>query len=139
VSIEATRGEIAALLRLAELDAQAQDPTPDTLPARREASRRQVTGVLLERYETLLEIGREPPIVPIERGGCSGCHVRLPTMMEYRARGAPAIHTCPRCRRMLYAPEMLREEGTRGAGPEKEAGPEKKAGLGRGAPAAERS
>jgi hypothetical protein len=29
-------------------------------------------------------------------------------MFESRARRSPAIHTCPRCHRMLYAPEFVR-------------------------------
>jgi hypothetical protein len=30
-------------------------------------------------------------------------------MVEYQARRAPAVHKCPHCRRLLYAPELVRE------------------------------
>jgi predicted nucleic acid-binding Zn-ribbon protein len=107
--IEVTAQEVGALLQLVELDAQTQSLLSETHRSRREATRRRVPRALLDRYQVLLEGGRLPVIVAIERGGCSGCHVRLPTMLEYKARRSPAIHTCPRCHRMLYAPEFLQE------------------------------
>jgi len=107
VKIEATVREIATLLHLAEVDAQAQSLSPEVYGDRREAARRPVPRALRERYETLLEVGRRPVVAAIERAACSGCHVRLPTMLEHAARRSPAIHTCPHCHRMLYAPELL--------------------------------
>jgi predicted nucleic acid-binding Zn-ribbon protein len=108
--IDATVQEIRALLQIAELDGQAEELTPESYGTRREASRRRVARALLDQYESLLEAGRYPVVVAIDRGNCSGCHVRLPTMVEYQARQAPAIHTCPHCRRMLYASELLSKE-----------------------------
>ena len=120
--IEATVREIRALLELAKLDAQAQELPLETYQSRREASRRRVARALLERYQTLLDAGRSPVIAAIERGSCSGCHLRLPTMLESQARRSPAVHTCPHCRRILYAPERLAEEDSRLAkSPEKAA------------------
>jgi predicted nucleic acid-binding Zn-ribbon protein len=112
MSIEATTLQIASLLRLAELDAQATDLSSEAFRARREASLRRVASPLLDRYQALLDVGRAPVVAAIERGSCSGCHVRLPTMMESQARRSPAIHTCPHCRRMLYAPELLAQAGS---------------------------
>jgi predicted nucleic acid-binding Zn-ribbon protein len=111
---DATVQEIRALVQLAEFDAQAQDLPPERLRARRGASQTHLAGRLLDRYLTLLESGRSPVVVAIEGGSCSGCHVRLPTMVEYQARRGPAVHTCPHCRRMLYAPALLGEERARG-------------------------
>lgn len=118
--IEATALEIRTLLQFAELDAQAQSLPPEASKSRREAIRRRVPRVLLERYQMLLEVGRRPVIAAIERGGCSGCHVRLPTMIEARAKRALAIHICPRCQRMLYAPELLPEATRRSSSERKE-------------------
>lgn len=123
MKIEATVPEIRALLQLAELDAQAQSLPPETYRSRREASRKRVAKELIERYQMLLEAGRCPVVVAITRGGCSGCHVRLPTMVEYQARRSPAVHTCPHCRRMLFAPELLSEEDSRGARSQKKVAP----------------
>lgn len=119
--IEATAEEIRALLQLADLDAQAQSLAPETLRARRDASFRRVAKPLRERYQTLLDIGRHPVVVPIDHGSCSGCHVRLPAMIEYQARRTPAVHSCPRCRRMLYAPELVGEQDPGAAAPRKKA------------------
>jgi predicted nucleic acid-binding Zn-ribbon protein len=121
--IETTVREIRALLQLAELDAQVRELTPETYQSRREASRRRVGRTLLERYQTLLDGGRCPAIAAIERASCSGCHLRLPTMVESQARRSPAVHTCPNCRRMVYAPELLAAEDSREEGSQKQGGP----------------
>ena len=107
MTIEATAKEIRALLELAELDQSADQPASQVRRQDREAAARPVSRRLLDRYQSLLEVGRRPVVVAIERGGCSGCHLRLPTMVEQMARRAPAVHTCPHCRRMLYAPELV--------------------------------
>ncbi len=113
--IDATVGEIRILLQLAELDAHSQELPLETYHSQREASRRRVAGGLLERYQTLLDAGRCPVLAAIERASCSGCHLRLPTMLEAQARRSPAVHICPHCRRMLYAPELLAGEDSRQA------------------------
>jgi predicted nucleic acid-binding Zn-ribbon protein len=113
MSIQATAEEIASLLELVALDAGMHEVSPEAFAARREASQRRVASPLLDRYQLLLGIGRDPAVVPIAGGSCTGCHVRLPTMVEYQARRSPAIHTCPHCRRMLYAPELLSGERSR--------------------------
>jgi predicted nucleic acid-binding Zn-ribbon protein len=127
MSIEATVQEIRALLQLAELDVQAQELSPETYGSRREASRKRVGTALLARYQTLLDAGRFPVIAAIERSGCSGCHLRLPTMVASRARRLPAVHTCPHCRRMLYAPELLSTGALRAAGSHKKGAPDRAA------------
>lgn len=91
MKLEATATEIRALLGLAARNTKAQ-----VLPA-----------PLLDRYHWLVGAGRSPAVVPIERGVCSGCHVRLPTMLEHQAGCSLALYTCPHCRRMLYAPGLL--------------------------------
>lgn len=120
--IDATVQEIRALLQIAELDGQAEQLAPETYRSRREASRRRVARALLDRYQSLLEAGRYPVVVAIERGNCSGCHVRLPTIVEYQARRSPAIHTCPHCRRMLYASELLSKESDTSASQKRKKG-----------------
>jgi len=127
MSIEATVQEIRALLQLAELDVQAQELPPEAYRSRREASRKRVARALLELYQTLLAAGRRPVIAAIERASCSGCHLRLPTMVESQARRALAIHACPHCRRMLYAPELITAEALREAGSQKKGAPDRAA------------
>jgi predicted nucleic acid-binding Zn-ribbon protein len=108
VKIEATANEIRALLKLAGADHNA-DHSEEARGQSREAAARQVPRRLLDRYRLLLEVGRAPAFVAMERGVCSGCHVRLPTMVESEVRRSVAVHMCPHCSRMLYVPELVRE------------------------------
>ena len=108
MTIEATVEDVRALLELAKADRVADQGASETRPASRGATARRVPTALLDRYQLLLHGGRTPVIVAIERGACSGCHVRLPVMLEQKASRSTAIHTCPHCRRMLYAPQLVR-------------------------------
>ena len=107
MKIEATAKDIRALLELADLDRGADQVASETRRQGREAAARRVPRRLLDRYQLLLEVGRTPVVVAIERGGCSGCHVRLPTMLEHQARRSLALYTCPSCRRMLHASGLV--------------------------------
>ena len=99
--------EIRALLDLVAEDQRASRSRTSARGERWEAAARRVPRRLIERYEFLIEGGRAPAVVPIDRGTCSGCHLRLPTMTEHRARHAQALHVCPHCRRLLYAADLL--------------------------------
>lgn len=105
MKIEATAMQIRALLELTE----------------RNVGEHEIPRPLLERYHWLLAAGRSPAVVPMERGVCSGCHVRLPTMFEAQAGRSLALYTCPHCRRLLYAQELL--------GPDPEAPPARSPGA----------
>lgn len=107
MKIPATAAEIRILLQLASLDEQAPASGHDAAPGRREALRKSAAGPLLERYDALVGLGRTPALAPIERGACSGCHIRLATMVEHVLRHSSIVQVCPRCRRLLYAPERL--------------------------------
>lgn len=107
MKIDATTDQIRALLRLAERDGHGRET--DVSWRGREAALRGMPRALLERYESLVDAGRAPALVAIEAGTCRGCHVRLPTMLESSARRGPAIHSCPHCGRMLYAPQFVSE------------------------------
>jgi predicted nucleic acid-binding Zn-ribbon protein len=111
--IEASAKEIRALLELAELDRIAPPPGEPASRRDREAAAHRLPRSVLDRYEILLGRGRRPAVGAIERGACSGCHIRLPTMVESRTRRAVAIHICPHCQRMLYVPELVREDAPR--------------------------
>jgi uncharacterized protein len=116
VKIEATVVEIRALLELVEADRSPAERTSKAGGERRETAARQVPPRLLGLYQQLLDAGRNPPVVAIERGLCAGCHMRLPTMLENRARRSVAVHRCPHCRRMLYVPELMVKPGEAAAG-----------------------
>lgn len=113
MKVEVTAKDLGILVELAELDQRAArgEPVPrETYRRSRDRAETRLPASLLDRYQTLLEAGRTPVVVAIERGSCSGCHVRLPTMLESQARRTPAVYACPHCRRMLYARELLGAE-----------------------------
>lgn len=108
MKFEATASQILALMELAELDQMDEAASRVHQPGRGTLARG-IPRLLLDRYELLLQVGRTPVVVPIARGTCSACHMRLPTMVDSMARRAASVHTCPNCRRMLFAPEVVRE------------------------------
>lgn len=110
MKIEATVKDIRALLELAEVDRPADQATSEGHRQGRAALARRVPRRLLDPYQLLREVGRTPAVAAIERGACMGCHVRLPTMLEYKTDRSPAIHRCPHCRRLLYAPRFIGED-----------------------------
>lgn len=121
---EATAGEIRALLRLAELDAEAggEGAPSHSLASRRAAAAKRVPAELLGRYEALLKRGRAPAVSAARRGYCSSCHLRLPAQLEHQIQKAADLFTCPFCRRMLYGPHHLldgqaAEDPPAGSGP----------------------
>ena len=128
MKIDATVEQIRALLHFAELNEDADGVGPQGRDRGHDSKPRGLPRNLVERYHSLFDAGRRPAIAAIEHGICSGCHIRLPTAVESQTRRVPAVHICPSCRRMLYAPELVRE------GPAAEAGlaPRVTAGSGGG-------
>lgn len=110
MKFEATVEQLRALLQLAELDQNAGPPTTEASRRNREAAASHLPRRILDRYELLLQAGRTPVVVTLDRGGCSGCHLRLPTMVETKTRRSPAVHTCPHCQRMIYVREFVSED-----------------------------
>jgi predicted nucleic acid-binding Zn-ribbon protein len=107
MKIEATREDILALLELTEIDARAEPAAAQAQARARDAAERRLPGDLLTRYRWLRAVGRYPVMVAVEQETCSGCHVRLATMIVDRLKRSIGIYACPRCRRMLYAPALL--------------------------------
>jgi len=121
MKIEATREDILALLELTDIDARAEPVVPPAQARARDAAERRLPDELLTRYRWLTAAGRYPVMVAVEQETCSGCHVRLATMIADLVKRSIGIYPCPRCRRMLYAPELL-------SGRPAEEGIERKAG-----------
>jgi predicted nucleic acid-binding Zn-ribbon protein len=120
--IEATREDILVLLELTALDESADSVAPAAQARARDAAQRRLPDDLLTRYRWLTAAGRYPVMVAVERETCSGCHVRLATMLADLVKRSIGVYLCPRCRRMLYAPELLSE-------PKAQGGVERKAGM----------
>jgi predicted nucleic acid-binding Zn-ribbon protein len=94
--------EIAALLRLAELDAAGGEA------AERRALAARVPRDVLDWYHRAVRGGRQPPVVRAVASVCHGCFMRLHAKLDqqFRHRG---VASCPRCLRVVYDPEALGE------------------------------
>ena len=95
--------------RLSELNAQ-----------RREAGQA-VPKPILQRYEFIRSRLKNPVIVPVNAGICSGCHISIPPQSFIELQKGIQILSCPNCQRLIYwsdhiqpeeAPEAAAEEQT---------------------------
>jgi predicted nucleic acid-binding Zn-ribbon protein len=112
--IEATREDIRVLVELIELDDRAGQVVAESETRARDAAERRLPDALLTRYRWLKATGRYPAMAAVEQETCSGCHVRLATMIADLVKRSIGIYTCPGCRRMLYAPELRAERPAEG-------------------------
>ena len=109
-------GEIAALLRLAELDAALlRRPEEQREAALRDAAaERKTLGArisrdVLDAYSKALRGGRQPAVARVVAGVCYGCFVRLHAKLEHHLRQQRGVGSCPHCLRVVYDPAWLSE------------------------------
>jgi predicted nucleic acid-binding Zn-ribbon protein len=106
--------EIAALVRLADLDAallarldERRKPVHDRVADERRALGARLPPDILEAYERALRGGRQPAVVSLVASRCSGCHMRLHSALEQRIRRRRGMAACPHCLRLVYDPAWL--------------------------------
>ena len=105
--------EIAALVRLAELDAAllgtegGQKPRSDEVADERHGLGAWISPEILEAYERALRGGRQPAVVRLLGSVCSGCHVRLHSKLDHVIRRRRGVAACPHCLRLVYDPSWL--------------------------------
>lgn len=106
--------EIAALLRLAELDARllecaggGQAPVDDEVADERHGLGARISADLLEAYDRSLRAGRRPAVVRLQGSVCSGCHMRLHSKLEHQVHVLRGLGACPHCLRLVYDPTWL--------------------------------
>jgi predicted nucleic acid-binding Zn-ribbon protein len=109
-------GEIAALLRLAEVDAALlRRPQEQREAALRDAAaERKTLGArisrdVLDAYSKALRGGRQPAVARVVAGVCYGCFVRLHAKLEHHLRQQRGVGSCPHCLRVVYDPAWLTE------------------------------
>lgn len=73
------------------------------LKAERATRAGRIDGGTLAQYERLRRSKRGLAVARIERGGCRGCRITLPTTVQQRARSGMQIVQCPSCDRILVA------------------------------------
>jgi predicted nucleic acid-binding Zn-ribbon protein len=110
---EKTALEVAALVRLAELDAALlRDPRrsaalgEDAAKERRELVAK-LSAEVLEAYERALRAGRRPAVVRLVGSVCSGCFMRLHSKLDHQIRHRRGAAACPHCLRVVYDPSRL--------------------------------
>jgi predicted nucleic acid-binding Zn-ribbon protein len=107
--------EIAALVRLAELDAallarqddRRRKPVYDEVADERHTLGARLSPDILEAYERAMRGGRHPAVVSLVASRCSGCHVRLHSTLEQKIRRRRGVAPCPHCLRLVYDPAWL--------------------------------
>lgn len=106
-----TEEAVRALADLSEVDLRLSGRgalTPRaarSLEGRREALREAIPGNFLAAYDDLGRAGRRPAVVALVRGAhCGGCYMRVPPQLEGTIRRGQSLHSCPHCRRLLFAP-----------------------------------
>ncbi len=104
--------EIAALVRLADLDAALLDRQRRKVVHDEVADERRTLGArlspdILEAYERAMRGGRHPAVVSLVASVCSGCHVRLHSTLEQKIRRRRGVAPCPHCLRLVYDPVWL--------------------------------
>jgi predicted nucleic acid-binding Zn-ribbon protein len=105
--------EIAALVRLAELDAAlvaregGLGRVPDEVADERRGLGAKLSPEIHEAYDRALRAGRRPAVVRLAANVCSGCNVRLHSTLEQRVRRRRGVGACPHCLRLVYDPAWL--------------------------------
>ena len=113
-------GEIAALVQLAELDAEQLDSEgvrraapSDAVAHERRRLAAKVSAEILEAYNRSLRAGRRPAVVRLAANVCSGCNMRLHATLEQKVRRRRGVGACPHCLRLVYEPAWLHAEDSR--------------------------
>jgi len=113
-SRKAAAREIAALVRLADLDAtllakvdERPEGEHETMADERHSLSASLSPVILDAYHRALRGGRQPAVVSLVASVCSGCHMRLHSTLEQKVRRRLGVAPCPHCLRVVYDPAWL--------------------------------
>jgi predicted nucleic acid-binding Zn-ribbon protein len=87
------------------------------LGSRRSEAGQAVPKPILQRYEFIRSRLKNPVIVPVNAGICSGCHIAIPPQAFIELQKGIQILSCPNCQRLIYWSEHIESE----AKPEDEA------------------
>jgi len=68
-----------------------------------------VDANVLKRYSNI-RLRRGLAVVPVVKGTCQGCHMRIPPQLFIQLQRGNAIETCPTCNRIIYWDEMMKEQ-----------------------------
>jgi predicted nucleic acid-binding Zn-ribbon protein len=94
------------------LDARIQQAQArlDELGLRRSEAGQAVPRPILQRYEFIRSRLKNPVIVPVNAGICSGCHIAIPPQSFIELQKGIQILSCPNCQRLIYWSEHIEPE-----------------------------
>ena len=64
---------------------------------------------VLKRYSTI-RIRRGLAVVPVVRGACQGCHMKIPPQLFNQLQRGNSVEACPTCYRIIYWDELMRDK-----------------------------
>ena len=80
------------------------------LSSRRKDAGQAVPKPILQRYEFIRSRLKNPVIVPVAAGICSGCHIAIPPQAFIELQKGIQILSCPNCQRLIYWSEHIESE-----------------------------
>jgi len=80
------------------------------LSTRRKDAGQAVPKPILQRYEFIRSRLKNPVIVPVAAGICSGCHIAIPPQAFIELQKGIQILSCPNCQRLIYWSEHIESE-----------------------------
>lgn len=82
----------------------------DELSSVRKDAGQAVPRPVLQRYEFIRSRLKNPVIVPVAAGICSGCHIAIPPQAFIELQKGIQILSCPNCQRLIYWSEHIESE-----------------------------
>ena len=100
--------ELAAARETLNARVQTAEASLAKLEARREEAGQAVPKPILKRYEFIRSRLKNPVIVPVDAGICSGCHISIPPQSFIELQKGTQILSCPNCQRLIYWSDHVR-------------------------------
>ena len=104
--------ELAAARETLNARIQAAQASLDQLEDQRHEAGQAVPKPILQRYEFIRSRLKNPVIVPVEAGICSGCHIAIPPQSFIELQKGIQILSCPNCQRLIYWSDHIKREDT---------------------------
>jgi len=82
------------------------------LVSQRQEAGQAVPKPILQRYEFIRSRLKNPVIVPVDAGICSGCHISIPPQSFIELQKGIQILSCPNCQRLIYWSDHIKPEET---------------------------
>jgi predicted nucleic acid-binding Zn-ribbon protein len=101
-SARATKDSISRQLTDLETKSKALGSQQQELEKERETLAAQIDDDLLDQFERLFNSKGDAAVVAVERGVCTGCHMKVTTATASRVKAGKEIVSCENCGRILY-------------------------------------